>query len=133
MKVLHDILACPIIMEFPLEESPEIIIRELPSSFEEVSHFYHDLNATRCFVHCQHKDCLGHQNKLPLTYGYATHNPTARCRVCKRCVKAVPGIKFISKNYYNHFFFFFLGGGGGVAGVIGHKTENSRLSCLCIF
>ena len=77
-------------MQFPLDQFPEYTIRDLPTTFEGVSKFYHELNPSSCFLYCQHKNCLGHKNKLDLKYVYSTNNPCARCKVCGRCVQAVP-------------------------------------------
>lgn len=85
-------------MQFPISDFPQLTIRDLPSSFEEVSTFYNTLNPDSCYIYCQHEHCLGYKNQLPLTYNYSTNNPTARCKVCYRCVQAVPS---------NDFFFFF--------------------------
>lgn len=77
-------------MKFSLERYPEIPVRELPSTFEEISQFYHDLNPNSCFLWCQETSCVGFVNKLPLKYVYSTHNPCARCKVCGKCVQAIP-------------------------------------------
>ena len=76
--------------KFPLESFPNLSIRELPTSFESVSEFYHKLNPKSCSLFCSDPNCLGHINKLPLSYDYSTNNPRARCKICRKTVQAVP-------------------------------------------
>ena len=78
-------------MEYPLEQYPCIPVRSLPSNYDEISNFYHDLNSRACDIYCAHLNCPGHMNKLDLNYRMKNGKLFATCKVCRRSVQFIPG------------------------------------------
>ena len=98
-RSLNSIMA-EINLKFSLEKFPKINVRNLPSTAEGITEFYHALNPLSCFTYCQNEKCWGHTAQLPLKYSKNGENFVARCVSCKLCVQAIPRNK--------HSFYYFL-------------------------
>ena len=74
-----------------LSEFPKIPIRQLPSTYEELNLFFHEINPLCNSIHCEDTDCAGYINRLPIRFEKKTsHCVKARCRACRCAINWLP-------------------------------------------
>ena len=76
---------------YPINEFPLIPLRCLPTTVEGIGKFYNSINPDSCSILCEDTACPGFINKILLSYDRRKDRISARCRVCRKSVKCIPG------------------------------------------